>query len=70
MRTMPAAAVPEGAVVNVPNNQPSGPETFQMTIASIENSTPRPGLITWFDEDGHPVEIGGAIQVEVVAMPE
>lgn len=63
MRTLPAAAIPEKSEVV----DPTTGVTF--TIFRVYNSTPRPGRITWTDEDGTEYEVGGNEKVEVASLP-
>lgn len=59
---MPAAAVPEGAVVIIPGDG-------EMLIDHVENSTPRAGQITWHGAEGLDVIVGGNVKIEVVSLP-
>lgn len=65
-RTLPAAAVPFGAVVRIPKEN-----NIEVCIGAIDNSSPRPGRITWYDYD-HVliIEVGAADLVEIVSIPK
>lgn len=65
MKTLPAAAIPKGALISV--------ETFtgqpvEAVIEKVHNSTPKVGRITW-DTDKGQLEVGGAQGVEVLSLP-
>ena len=62
-RFLPAAAIPEGSVVRVPE---SDQDIF---VDIVVNSTPHPGVITWVDNKAIEFEIGAATQVEIVSIP-
>lgn len=64
---LPAAAIPVGAMVRIPEDIPSAQESF--IITRIDNGTPRPGLLVWEDEDGLEVAVPGARKIEVVIFP-
>jgi hypothetical protein len=38
-------------------------------IFRVFNATPRPGRITWSDQDGGEYEVGGNEPVEIVNLP-
>jgi hypothetical protein len=59
MRTLPAAAVQKGDVVKV--------NDAEVRVIRVHNGEPVAGRITW-DTDKEPVEIGGAVRVEVVRL--
>lgn len=69
MNLLPAAAVPEGAVVKIPDNTPVGDSFLEIHIDSIENNTPVAGKITWYDKRGLHTVIGAATRVEVISLP-
>jgi len=63
LRMLPAAAIPLYAVVRLPETD------FDFTLHIIENATPRPGLITWYDEMSFEYEIPATTKVEIVSLP-
>lgn len=65
---LPAAAIPEGSVVSIPSDEP-GLISLRIQIQSIENSTPRPGKITWYDAENNKYIIGGNVKIEVISFP-
>lgn len=65
MRTLPAAAVPKDAVVKVPYQK----GLVEITVSDIENSAPRAGKITWWDEASFPYVVGAADPIEIVSLP-
>jgi hypothetical protein len=68
---LPAAAVPEGAEVLVPDRVENGntPSMLQITVNTIENNTPVAGKITWHDKRGITVTVGAATMIEIVSLP-
>ena len=65
-RTLPAAAVPVGAVVRIE----SAPiRTTTVTIERIHNSDPVGGRIRWETRESDDVRIGAATPVEIVSLP-
>jgi len=60
-RTLPAAAVPIGAVVRLDNTD--------VTAAHIVNGDPLPGWLTLTDTAGRDWHLGGAERVSVVSLP-
>lgn len=69
MSKIPAAAIPEKSRVRIPDETPHGQGFMDVTIVSVENSTPRPGQITWHTEFGLKVIIGASIKIEVLQYP-
>lgn len=63
-----AAAIPEGSVVEIPSDEP-GLISLRIQIKSIENSTPRPGKITWYDAEDNKYIIGGTVKIKVLELP-
>jgi hypothetical protein len=63
VRQLPAAAIPEQSEVV----DPTSGRTF--VIFKAYNATPKPGRITWTDQDGKECEVGGNERVEVVSLP-
>jgi len=63
VRSLPAAALPVGTVVIIEGRD------FTFEIAKIENSTPRPGQITWTDKEGLEEVVGGNEKIRVVSLP-
>ncbi len=61
-----AAAIPEGSLVKIPALLG---KVEEMRIDHVENSTPRPGKITWRDTNGLEVIIGGNVRIEVLELP-
>lgn len=70
-RYLPAAAVPVGAVVRLPERPPRmDRESFrELAIIAVHNADPRPGRIRWETVESGDVEVGGADRVEVVSLP-
>lgn len=66
---MPAAAIPEGAEVIIPR-EANEDDPAVIHVVVIENSTPRPGLITWYSEEDLPYIIGASTDVVVVSLPD
>jgi hypothetical protein len=63
VRQLPAAAIPEQSEVV----DPTTGKTF--VIYKVYNATPKPGRITWSNQDGDEFEVGGNERVEVVSLP-
>lgn len=63
IRKLPAAAIPVGSEVVEPETGKT------ITIKNIYNSTPRPGLITWIDENLLDWEIKGNEKIEIISLP-
>ena len=62
-RMLPAAAIPKYSLVRIENRE------YAFTIMRIENSTPRPGQITWITDEETEEVVGGNEQVEVLRFP-
>lgn len=62
-RMLPAAAVPKYSLVRIESRE------YAFTIMRIENSTPRPGLITWHTDEEEEEVVGGNELVEVLRFP-
>lgn len=60
-RTLPAAAIPIGAVVRL--------DGTDVTCARVDNSDPLPGWLTLTDTDGRVWRLGGGERVNVVSLP-
>jgi hypothetical protein len=60
-RTLPAAAVPIGAVVRLGDTS--------VTVAKVVNGDPLPGWLILTDTTGHHWHLGGAERVSVVSLP-
>lgn len=56
-----AAAVPEGALVRLDEN-----ETILIDV--VENGSPRPGKITWIDKDGTAICLPANKRMEVISF--
>jgi hypothetical protein len=69
MSWLPAAAVPEGAVVKAPDPGAPGKAYLTVRVKTVENATPHPGYIRWIDEFGFTVDIAASVRVEVVSLP-
>ena len=67
--TLPAAAVPEGTAVIMPK-EANESDPIEIHVVKVENSTPRPGLITWWSEEDMPYVIGGNVDVIIVSLPD
>lgn len=64
-----AAAIPEDTVVRLQQVEGMG-DDFNMKIHDIVNSSPRPGILTWFDIQGFGYEIPASEEIQVVRYPE
>lgn len=64
---LPAAAVKEGSTV-ILGDELAWSEEF--IIDHLENSTPKPGKITWRNKNGVEVVVGGNERIKVVKLPE
>lgn len=70
-RTLPAAAIPKGAVVTLTDVCPmtGDPGYRHVKIARVHNSDPVAGRIRWETEGSGDVSISAAQRVEVVSLP-
>ena len=64
--TLPAAAVPVGAVVLVEREE--GGARSPVVVSRVHNSEPASGRLRW-ETNGGDVAIGAATPVEIVGLP-
>lgn len=67
-RTCFAAAIPEGAVISLPDDLIYDK---RFTVDEIQNGTPRAGKITWYDSTRkEEIVIGASTRVYVHSFPK
>jgi hypothetical protein len=62
LTTLPAAAIPRGAVVRLVDGR-------EVTVRAVYNADPRPGYVRWITGPGTESVVAAAVPVEVVSLP-
>lgn len=65
MKILVAAAIPEGSIVGVLEDD----VRVVVEIVKKENSTPISGLITWHLSDGETLVVNAGEEFEIISMP-